>query len=155
MSERYGLTKNGKVRTRPLRTVATAAMPPAMLKEEEPGYIYYERAGIWVYLEDFHVVIEVARETANRDITSRHGTRATKNRGCKGPLCRKALRDDLYGGAKSLRYQRLEELLDTLQGVHNDEWVASLTPEERERLSAHAERLYATIGRKIELVKAS
>lgn len=155
MSDRYGLTRSGKPRTRPLRTADILDRPPALSREEAPGYLYLERAKIWVYAEDFSVVIEVARETNNPEIASRHGTRATKNQGCTGPLCRKALRDDLYGGARSLRLKRLEELLDALQSSHNDEWAGNLSDEAREKLASSLERYRARVDETLALVKSA
>jgi hypothetical protein len=149
----YGLTASGRTRTRPLRTAATAALPPAMSTEEVPGYLYYQPANIWVYAEDFTVVIEVAQELANPSITSRHGTRTSKNRGCDGPLCRKALRDSLYGGARTARLKRIEPLLAHLQEQHDEAWVKSLPKEERDKLEANANRVLETMRRRLEILQ--
>lgn len=154
MSEQYGLTSTGKPRTRPLESALFERLPPPMSKEEAPGYLYYPPAEIWVYAEDYHLVIDVAREIANSQIATRHGTRTTKNRGCNGPLCRKALRDALYGGAKQARLRRIQDLLEYLQERHNEEWVRNLPADEREKLLANAERVIRTAQQRMQLLQS-
>jgi hypothetical protein len=129
-------------------------MPPAVCNEQTSGYVHYNLLDKWVYLDDFSIVIEVAQEVANQDFASRHGTRATKNKGCTGPLCRKALRDDLYGGAKSVTLARLDELLALLQHHHDATWFGSLDEENRSKMAASIERNMETMQRRLDLVRA-
>jgi len=151
----YGLTASGKPRYRPLKSELIAALPPVLAEQDTPGYTRYEPVDAWVYGDDFYVIVEVAQETADPRFTSRHGTRATKNRGCSGPLCRKALRDSLYGGAKSAQLIRLEELLNRLQAAHDTEYFSSLTNEEKSKLSEALSKYVTSAQQTLELVSLS
>lgn len=155
MVKAYGLTANGKPRTRPLRSEAVAKLPPPFCLEETPGYVFYDLLGVWVCVEDFHVVISVAEELASSAYTSRHGTRGTKNRGCSGPLCKKALRDGMYGGAKSAALARLESLLELLQAQHNAAYYAALSTTEKDKMAATIERYLRSMQERLDLVRAS
>ena len=155
MVKAYGLTANGKPRTRRLRSELVAEMPPPYCMEKTPGYVWYDMLEVWVYIEDFHLIISVAEELANTDYTSRHGTRGTKNKGCAGPLCKKALRDGTYGGAKSAALARLDALLELLQAQHNSAFYAALSDTEKDKISATIEKYLRSMKERLDLVRTA
>lgn len=114
---------------------AKRELPPCISSEAAPGYIEEPLLGIFVYIEDYHLVFDVYEELNQyRFEGKRHGTRHLKNQGCKGPLCRKAQRDHVRAAdlppteVYRRRWARYDDLLARLQAYH-EEVLASKSKE--------------------------
>lgn len=114
-------------------------LPPVMRDTEEPGYVWFDNIKCWVRIEDAYMVLDVLDEIGQADFASkRHGTRHVRNLGCKGPLCKKALRDwrrtQYEASMKIFRpIRRFDDLLDRMLEVydnfHGVIWPAPTMPE--------------------------
>lgn len=63
--------------------------------DPRPGWTYIPIIGQYIPDEHIRVVVEVMAELSDPSFATRtHGKRSTRNAGCTGPLCKKALRDE-------------------------------------------------------------
>lgn len=98
-----------------------------MSLSEEPvnGWVFVPDLGYYIPRYHLPVVELVKSELADPGYSGRtHGRRATRNAGCTGPLCKKALRDEMreiqkrlygYKRTRTSRVRELDPLLDLLQ----------------------------------------
>jgi hypothetical protein len=103
----------------------------------KPGWCYLPSLDLYIPDEHRRIVIEVMSELADQRFAGKvHGKRSTRNTGCTGPLCKKALRDHGKRIMREVRettatayrrsaYAEIEPLLSLLQIQH-----AESTPQE-------------------------
>lgn len=108
------------------RQASKSDPPPLVCNEPASGYLYFSELDIYVLVEEFSIIFDVAQEINQIQFAGkRHGTRHLKNLGCKGPLCKKAQRDYVRTSDSSTsesygrrRWARYDELLEMLQLLH-------------------------------------
>lgn len=106
-----------------------------MLSESHrDGWVFVPDVGYFIPRDHVEVVEQVKAEIANPEYSGRtHGKPATRNAGCTGPLCKKALRDRMrpemrrlhgYTAERRSRVRDLDPLLTVLIERFTQEPVA-------------------------------
>jgi hypothetical protein len=80
-----------------------------MIRPPLPDLIYVAEINRYVDSEHEYLIKEIRNELHDTRFIGRlHGKRVTRNRGCSGPMCKKALRD-------AMRHQRIRSARE--QGI--------------------------------------